>query len=205
MKQKGTTEAKVLPSNFEKLKGQFLSDIHTIVAMGSIPKKLIINWDQTGMKCVAVSNWIFEEKGAKWVKIAGLGDKRQITVLLSCTMDGKLLPTQVIYTGKTPASLSKVQHPQNCYFTYSENHWSNEHTMMGYLHNILIPYVNTTRANLNLSSSHPCLVIVDLFKGQTTDAFLDTLDENNILVVEVPLNCTDFRFSSSQQAIERPK
>ena len=55
-----------------------------------------------------MSNWTFEQKGAKRVEIAGLDDKRQITVLLSCTMDGKLLPTQVIYAGKTPACLPKV-------------------------------------------------------------------------------------------------
>ena len=34
------------------------------------------------------------------VEITGLDDKCQITALLSCTMDGKLLPTQVIYAGK---------------------------------------------------------------------------------------------------------
>ena len=66
--------------------------------MEEIPKKLIINWDQMGMKYVPVSNWTFKEKGAKSVEIAGLDDKRQITVLLVllCTMNGKLLPTQVI-------------------------------------------------------------------------------------------------------------
>jgi len=105
-------------------------------------------------------------------------------------MDGKL-PTQVIYAGKTPACLPKIQHPQDWHLTYSENHWSNEHTMMGYLHNILIPYVNKTHHNLKLSSTHPYLVIFDTLKYQTTDAFLHTLNDNNILVVEVPLNCTD--------------
>ena len=62
------------------------------------------------MKYVQVSNWTCEEKGAKRVEIAGLDVKCQITVLLSCTMDGKLLPTQVIYAGKT-ASLPKCDYP----------------------------------------------------------------------------------------------
>ena len=65
VKRKGTTKIKVLPSDFEKLKKQFLSDIRSIVAMEDIPKELIINWDQTGMKYVPVSNWTFEEKGTK--------------------------------------------------------------------------------------------------------------------------------------------
>ena len=33
------------------------------------------------------------KKGTKRVEIAGLDDKRHITVLLSCTMDEKVLPT----------------------------------------------------------------------------------------------------------------
>ena len=43
VKRKGTTTVKVLPSDFEKLKKQFLSDIRSIVAMEDIPKQLIIN------------------------------------------------------------------------------------------------------------------------------------------------------------------
>ena len=75
--------------------------------------------------------------------------------------------------------------------------------MVGYLHNILISYINTTHANLNLSSFHPCLVIFDSFKGQTADAFLNTLDKNNILVVEIPQNCTD-RLQPLDLAVNKP-
>ena len=156
----------------------------------SLKSYVIINWDQTGLKYVPVSNWTFADKGSKQVEIAGLDDKRQLTVLLSCTMKGKLLPTQVIFAGKTPACLPKVDYANDWSLIYTENHWSNEQTMMGYLHNILIPYVNATCLDLKLSKSHSCLVIFDTFKGQTTPNFLQIL-EDNISVVEVPPNCTD--------------
>ena len=68
-------------------------------------------------------------------------------------MKGKLLPTQVIYAGKTPACLPKADYPSDWFLTYTENHWSNEQTMLGYLHNIFIPYVNATCINLKLSKS----------------------------------------------------
>ena len=64
---------------------------------------------------------------------------------------------------------------------------------MGYLHNILIPYVNTTCIDLKLSKNHPCLVIFDSFKGQTT----------HILVVEIPPNCTD-RLQPLELAVNKP-
>jgi len=115
----------------------------------------------------------------------------QITVLLSCTLTGKLLPTQVIYGGKIPARLPERASPQGWYLCYTVNHWSNEETMMVYLHNILLPYVVKTRQDLKLSSTHPCLIIFDQFKAQTTTWFPKALEDNNNLVAEVPANCTD--------------
>jgi hypothetical protein len=40
-------------------------------------------------------------KGAKQIKMVALGNKRQITALLSVSKSGHLLPPQLIYAGKT--------------------------------------------------------------------------------------------------------
>ena len=85
-----------------------------------------------------------------------------------------------------PACLLKVDYPSDWYLTYTENRWYNEQTMMGYLHNIVILYVNATQVDLKLSKTHSCLVMFDTFKGQTTPGFLKRFEENNILVVETP-------------------
>jgi len=42
-----------------------MADIQTIVMMENIPAKLVINWDQAGLKKVPVPSWTFEEKGSK--------------------------------------------------------------------------------------------------------------------------------------------
>ena len=39
------------------------------------------------------------------VGLAGSGDKRAITLTLTVTLDGKILPFQIIYGGKTNQSL----------------------------------------------------------------------------------------------------
>lgn len=65
VKRKGTTAVKILPTTFEKVKKQFLSDICSMVVMEDIPEDLIINWDQTGLKYVPVSDWTFAERGSK--------------------------------------------------------------------------------------------------------------------------------------------
>ena len=79
--------------------------------MEDVPADLVINWDHTGLKYVPVSNWTIEHKGAKRVEITGSNDKRQIAALFSCTLSGKFLPPQMIYAGKTPACLPKVNSP----------------------------------------------------------------------------------------------
>ena len=60
--------------------------------------------------------------------------------------------------------------------------------MVAYIYNILLPYVTSTRKNLQLSDTFPALVLFDHFKAQLTECVLDILD---FLVIDVPANCTD--------------
>ena len=62
VKRRGTTKAKVVPSDFQ---AQFLGDIRSIVIFENIPAKLILNWDHTGLNYVPSSSWTLEEKGAQ--------------------------------------------------------------------------------------------------------------------------------------------
>jgi hypothetical protein len=44
--------------------------------MYKILPELVINWDQTGINIVPVSQWTIEVEGAKRVEITGIDDKR---------------------------------------------------------------------------------------------------------------------------------
>ena len=48
-------------------------------------------------------------------------------------MSGVFLPMQLIYQDKTPKCLPSVQFPSNWNVTFTDNHWSNETTMLEYL------------------------------------------------------------------------
>ena len=54
--------------------------------------------------------------------MADTNDKRQITALLSCTLNRNFLPVQVVYPGKTPACLPKVEFPPDWHVTFTPNH-----------------------------------------------------------------------------------
>ena len=94
------TKAKPAILNFEEIKHQYLIDIKAMVEMAEIPNDLIINWDQTAIKYVPVSQWTMERVGSKRVEIAGLDDKRQITAVFAGSLTGDFLPIQLIYQGK---------------------------------------------------------------------------------------------------------
>ena len=72
VKRKGTTKGTLHVDSFDEIKREYLFDIKLIVAIEEVPPCLIINWDQTGIKYVPVSNWTMAPYGAKKVEIAGI-------------------------------------------------------------------------------------------------------------------------------------
>ena len=81
------------------------------------PKELIGNMDKTPMYFDMTSNKTVERKGAKTVSVRTTGaEKRHLTVVLTVTADGKMLPPMIIFKGKrelknidVPRSVGNVQ------------------------------------------------------------------------------------------------
>jgi len=191
VKRRSSTKAKLPASNFTRLQEQFTYDARVLIDMMEIPDSLVINWDQTGIQYVPVSQWTMEREGMKRIEITGSQDKRQITAVFGATKDGNFLPPQMVYAGKTPKCLPKIDFPKDWDFTFTENHWCNEAVMIDYVNKILLPYIREKRQQLSLDPVYPSLVIFDRFRGQCTDKFLSLLKDNGIYILIVPANCTD--------------
>ena len=114
VRRRAATTAKVeVPESAKKEAGlQHHYRITSTVEKHNIPPSLILNSDQTPSKYVQVGRFTMSPKGAKKVGVAGSADKRMITLTLTFTLDGKMLPFQVIYKGKTNQSLPKVRFPE---------------------------------------------------------------------------------------------
>ena len=115
-------------------------------------------------------------------------DKWQITAAFAGSMSGDFLPPQLIYEGKTTQCLPQYKFPSSWHMTHSDNHWSNEFTMIEYVEKILVPYINRKRIELKLSPNQPALLIFDNFKAQTTSSMLKLLDSYSINVALLPAN-----------------
>ena len=203
VKRKGTSTAKISLPNFVEVKEQYIFDYKAITYMEEIPLELVLNWDHTGISIVPGSSWTMELKGTKRVEITGMGDKRQITAVFCGTASGYFLPPQIIYQGKTKASLPSYTFPSDWHPTFTHNHWANEDTTKEYILKIVPPYVQAKRKELGLTSDFPALAIYDVFKGQMTEAVFKLLEENNIYTLRVPANCTD-RLQPMDLSVNKP-
>ena len=186
-----TTSKVEVPASAKKEAGlQHHYRIVSIVEKYGIPPSLVLNSDQTPSKYVQVGRFTMVPKNTNKVGIAGSSDKRCITLTLTVTLEGKTLPFQIIYQGKTKQSLPKVVFPEGFSLSANLKHHSNTEEVLKHLSEIVIPYVNAERAKLgNLDQF--ALLIWDVFRGQKTDEVTSLLAENKILIEYVPNNMTD--------------
>jgi len=96
-----------------------------------------------------------------------------------------------VYEGKTTKCHPSIDFPKDWHITHSANHWCNEDTMVNCINLVIVPYMDDARKRLDLSPTHTGLVILDHFKGQTTQKVLNLSEENHLMYVLVPANCTD--------------
>ena len=190
-KRRATTKCGIHPQVFQQVKTQFLQDVIDVVEMEEIPPQLIFNWDQTGLHLVPTSNWTMAKKGSKRVEMKGLEDKRQITGVFCGTLCGEFLPMQLIYKGKTDRCHPSYSFPADWCITQSSNHWSNEKTMLKYIDDIIVPFVERVRDDLGTDDSQAALGLFDHFKGQLTPNVTAALERHNIQSVLIPATCTD--------------
>jgi len=67
-----TKQPKMSSLDFEAGKAQFLYDPKVLIEMEEIPNSLVLNWDQTEIHYVPVSNWTMAKEGSKRVEIVEL-------------------------------------------------------------------------------------------------------------------------------------
>ena len=119
--------------------------IAKIIEKHNIPKFLVLNSDQTASKYVTVGRTTMAPKNSSRVDLAGRTDKRSITLTLTVTLYGKILPFQIINGGKTDQSLTKITFPAKLSTSANEKHHSNTEEVIKHLQEIVIPYVNEER------------------------------------------------------------
>ena len=149
----------------------YINDIVNLIETHNIPESMVLNLDQTPLKYVPCGNTTLAQKSSSTVPIRGVSDKRMTTGTFTISLDGKLVPMQLIDGGETDRStpkVPKVDFPKEFSLSANPKHFSNEEQSLKLLQDIIIPYMRKERERLGLDISHPGLLIMYVFRGQTT-------------------------------------
>jgi hypothetical protein len=167
----------------------------------NIHSALMVNSDQTQLTLAQGCHLTYAPIGSKQVTTVGSEEKRAITVLVSLTNDGNLLPFQTIYKGSTVTSLPSKKAPG---YTESVNtgflmepsktatYWSTQATMKSFVTNILVPYFQRTKERLGLPEDQRSIWQIDCWSVHRSDEFLNWMGKNHesIIVDFVPARIT---------------
>ena len=106
---------------------------------------------------------LFEVCGEKQVPVIANNDKRQITAVVGCSFNGKLLAPQLLYEGKTDRCHPSVLFPADWDIFHTESHWSNSASIIRYIDNVLRPYFDKQKELLDLPVEQKSLLIFGVF------------------------------------------
>ena len=87
-----------------------------------------------------------ELAGSGRVPIAGSENKKEIMALLTVSATGAVLPPQLLYEGKTKRCHPPFNCPLEWDVWHTQNHWSNEKTILRYLDEVFIPHADKKNA-----------------------------------------------------------
>lgn len=173
-----------------------------------IHPSLVVNMDQTGVHLVSASKHTYEMVSAADVAVVGAEDKRQITACVAASLRGDLLPLQLIFQGKTARSLPAVTPASiaaRVDITHSDNHWSTQETMRGWITRVLLPFTERMIETHELASNAHVLLLLDAWSVHRSAEFRDWLNSEHprIHLVYVPSNCTS-KLQLADVALQRP-
>jgi hypothetical protein len=166
-----------------------------------------------------MDDYTYAPKGESRIALQGFNDKRGNTATITVTKSGKLLPFQLIWSGKTIRSIPNCEWPEgflNCFSGPSSKgnshgtKWQNEKTILEYLTHIVIPYVEACRNDPTIKSQSELyeqglnsLLVMDHHWSHLSGTVEKTLRDKNIPVALIPKKATDL-FSVLDVSINRP-
>ena len=148
----------------QAVKLDFNKKVAVLIAQYHIPRKFLLNADETGIPFLLSPDHTRAVEGSKEILGACFGDKRQVTGVPLVSATGDFLGLQVIFQGKTQRSLppNHEQFPNKIHCTFSETHWVTVAAQKELLTRFVLPYVRQHAEGL-ITDQH-FLLVYDLFK-----------------------------------------
>ncbi|KAJ3007872.1 hypothetical protein NUW54_g3377 [Trametes sanguinea] len=202
--RKSTRAARKVPRNGEDLCERAFLRMVFAIKFHNIKPSMIINADQAGVLLMPSGKQTYEVKGSKDVNVHAHDEKRQMTIVVASSLDGKLLPFQSVWGGTTNVSLPSTEAPRRAEadelgFVYAHGdtrHWSSKETTKKWILEVLDPFLARQRAAGTLPDDEMALLLIDVWlihiAKKHPDDFLPCmkLTHQNVIIIFVPGGCT---------------
>lgn len=131
-----------LPAQLEEKLEKFMENVKVMRETHKFSDEMIINMDETMPSSRTVS-----KKGLREVRIRSTGaEKCRLTVILTCTAAGIMLPPMIIFKGKRP--LKKISTPSGVVVTVQSKTWNDSSLSKVWIQKILSRYTKKQHALL---------------------------------------------------------
>ena len=119
--------------------------------IGKYPRSLVGNMDETPAFFDMVTYKSICKIVSKKciVRISGC-KKKHVTIVLSTTADGKMLPPMIIFEGKTTKMIEKLRVPDGFFVKTQASAWMDEELMHVWLEDICLKQTKLMSQNLGL-------------------------------------------------------
>jgi hypothetical protein len=148
----------------------------------------IINMDQTPVFFSMTAKKTLERRGARTVNARkSTGDTRRVSVLVTVTASGKMLPALILFKGVTVGGRIKQEfptYPQGHHYGTQPNAWCDQYHMNNWIDTILKPYVK---------SAPPGVVpflLLDKYKCHLMPSVIEKIESLGVEVEHIPSGCT---------------
>lgn len=173
-----TSVSQKLPVDLEAKLEQFLKQVRAQRKAYDYPAEMILNMDETPMYFDLIPGRTLSKKGKRQVIVRGTtATKRHLTVVLTCTAAGHMLPPMIIFKGKREL---KLRRPPGYVVTVQKKGWMDGEHMTTWLKKIVLPYTKKAKT----------LLILDSFSAHTDAPFALLASKSNINLAVIPGGCT---------------
>ncbi|KAF8232186.1 hypothetical protein L208DRAFT_1273464, partial [Tricholoma matsutake] len=179
------------------LKKAFLCMAYTIKDQ-SIPSELITNSDQTQMALAQSCHMTYAKVGSKQVTTIGTEEKCTITIMVTLTNDGVVLPFQLIrclrryhFTVPQKNSMNYKDAKATGFLletSKTSTYWSTQETMRNFVNTILTPHFDAKKIHLGLPPDQCSLWQIDCWSVHRSDEFINWMGKSHesIIVYFIP-------------------
>ncbi|KAH8914171.1 hypothetical protein BT69DRAFT_1233202, partial [Atractiella rhizophila] len=196
----GTKAAQKIPDNASELGLEVFCRLTAAKQYHHIPDSVIVNVDEANMILQPGPKTTWEEKGSKTVPLIGKEEKRAFTMLIGCSLSGKLFPFQTVWSGTTSASTSKASHSAvqrslglgfvhsfSGGTSYSTTIW----TFKECVTRIFDPFIESQKAEHGLPTCQCVILYINVYSVHRSQEFLTWMMETHphVIIMFVPGNC----------------